>query len=81
MVSVHENTNVAIKINAVQMQNVFLIAIWLNHVYVQKDSSILTTTALILTNVHLEHMNAGHQNVSIFQDHIDAQPLLILFGQ
>ena len=81
MVFVRENISAAIIINVVQMQNVFLIAILLNHVSVQQDSSILTTTALILTNVHLEHMNAGHQNVSIFQDHIDAQPLLMLFGQ
>ena len=81
MVFVHENLNVAIIINVVQMQNVFLIAILLNHVSVQQDSSILTIIVLILTNVRLEHMNVEHQNVSIFQDHIDVQLLLMLFGQ
>ena len=81
MVFVHENLNVAIIINVVQMQNVFLIAILLNHVSVQQDSSILTIIVLILTNVRLEHMNVEHQNVLIYQDHIDVQLLLMLFGQ
>ena len=81
MVFVHENLNVAIIINVVQMQSVFLTVISLNHASVQQDSSILTITVLILTNVLLEHMNVEHQNVLIYQDHIDVQLLLMLFGQ
>ena len=76
-----ENLSVAITINVVQMRNALLIATLWNHVSVQQDSSTPITAVWILMSVHLEHMNVENQSVLTFQDHIDAQPLSMLFGR
>ena len=75
-----ENPSVAKTINVVRMQNVFLIATSSNHVCVLKVSSTQITAVWISTSVRLEHINVENQSVLTFQDHIDAQLLLMLFG-